>query len=631
VSTPIGLLAACLVLWGISVGVPWAGVAVAFAVEGARHLPLARPISERAQARIVRVATLAVLGALAYAAVARNFPHAIYEWLRWLPLVASPFPIAQRLAHGPLPVGGARVDTTYVYAAVVLVAAGAGSGAVAWLYAAYAAIVSWAIVAHRLPGKPRTVLLPLAAAVGLGYAVHVGVAALQGQFEEWGQELLQDFFDPKADPFRERTRIGELGRIKLGDRIVMRVATTAPRPGALLLREAAFDRYRNGEWQSTRRAAQPLAREGDTWRIAPGAPAARLTLRRSMSGGEGLLALPAGARLVARLPAETLERIPTGAVRARGVPRFLAFDAAYERDAAADAAPAAVDLEVPELIAPVLDQVIAAQSLRKESPAATLAAIRAFFDANYAYSLELSSSPTAPPRTLAAFLTTDRKGHCEYFATATVLLARRAGVPARYVGGYSAQEFSPLEDAFVVRARHAHAWSTAYVEGRWVDADTTPSRWAQFEEEEMHGWFGALLDRISYLVERVVRWWTEGADTDWSAAGRLAGAVLATALAIAAGYLAWKRRRRAPRARAPDAIALAWQAVEDSLAATHPRRPGETPREWARRLESEAPAESWRARLAELAGAYYRARFDPGAPPAETARFLAVARGWNPG
>ncbi len=578
----------------------------------------------------MRVATLAVLGALAYAAVARNFPHAIYEWLRWLPLVACPFPIAQRLAHGTLAVGGAKVDTTYVYAAVVLIAAGTGAGATTWLYAAYAVIVSWAILAHRLPAKPRVVLLPLAAAVGLGYAVHVGVAALQGQFEEWGQEMLQDFFEPKGDAFRERTRIGELGRIKLGDRIVMRVAASSPRPDALLLREAAFDRYRNGEWQSTRRAAQPLAREGDGWRIAPGAPATHLTLRRTMSGGEGLLALPAGARVVSRLPAETLERIPTGAVRARGVPRFLAFDAAYEPDAAADALPAAIDLEVPDVMAPVLDQVIAAESLRKSTPAATLAAIRAFFDAKYAYSLELSSSPNAPPRTLTAFLTTDRKGHCEYFATATVLLARRAGIPARYVGGYSAQEFSPLENAFVVRARHAHAWSTVNVDGRWADADTTPSRWAELEEEQMHGWFGSLLDRISYLVDRVVRWWTEGADTDWGTAARAAAALVIAALAIGAGYLAWKRRRRAPVARAPDAIGLAWQSVEDSLAATHPRMPSETPREWARRLESEAPAESWRARLVELAGAYYRARFDPATPAAEAGRFIDTARAWNP-
>ena len=628
-TAPTGLLGAALLLWGVSIGLPWLGVAVGIVLEGARHLAPATPPSPRAQARLVRFTTLAALGALGYAAVARNFPQALYEWLRWLPLLLSPLPLAQALARGPIALRGKVADLTHAYAGVTLVAAGTASGAASWLYAAYVVIVAWAIAAAAPANRRPALWVPLAAAAGLGYGVHVGVAALQGQFEEWGQELLQDFLDPKADAFRERTRIGDLGRIKLGDRIVMRVAASGSRPDAILLREAAFDRYRNGEWQSTRRAAQPLAREGESWRIAPGSASRSLTLRRSMSGGEGLLPVPAGARAVSKLPAESVERIPTGAVRARGVPRFLAFDVAYGDDATADADPAAVDLEVPDVLGPVLDQVIAAESLRKATPAETLAAIRAFFDARYAYSLELSPSPSAPPRTLAAFLTTDRKGHCEYFATATVLLARRAGIPARYVGGYSVQEFSPLENAFLVRARHAHAWSTVHVAGGWVDADTTPSRWAQFEEEEMHGWFGALLDRLSYVVERALRWWLEGGDADWSRIGRAVATGVLAAIVVGAGVVWWKRRRRAPPRRAPDPVAAAWLSVESALAPTHPRRPGETAREWAARLRHDHPEESWCARLAELAGAYYRARFDPAAPAAQVQRFIEAARGWS--
>src|SRR5207253_2703424 len=99
------------------------------------------------------------------------------------------------------------------------------------------------------------------------------------------------------------------------------------------------------------------------------------------------------------------------------------------------------------------------------------------------------------------------KGHCEYFATATVLLLRQAGVPARYVVGYSAQEFSTLEGAFIVRNRHAHAWAQALVAGRWVVVDTTPSNWAEQEEQAARASFGAVMDVFSWAWESVQRLW----------------------------------------------------------------------------------------------------------------------------
>jgi transglutaminase-like putative cysteine protease len=43
---------------------------------------------------------------------------------------------------------------------------------------------------------------------------------------------------------------------------------------------------------------------------------------------------------------------------------------------------------------------------------------------------------------LARFLLRTRSGHCEYFATATVLLLRQLGIPARYAVGYAVHEAS---------------------------------------------------------------------------------------------------------------------------------------------------------------------------------------------
>ena len=70
--------------------------------------------------------------------------------------------------------------------------------------------------------------------------------------------------------------------------------------------------------------------------------------------------------------------------------------------------------------------------------------VRAYFRDNFRYSL-YRPAPDGEVSALEDFLRRSRAGHCEYFATATVLLLRAAGVPARYATGYSVQEWSPLE------------------------------------------------------------------------------------------------------------------------------------------------------------------------------------------
>jgi len=106
---------------------------------------------------------------------------------------------------------------------------------------------------------------------------------------------------------------------------------------------------------------------------------------------------------------------------------------------------------------------------------------------------------------LSDFLLNSRSGHCEFFATATVLLLRAAGVPARYAVGYSAGEFSKLENLIVVRGRHAHAWSLVYLNGNWHNFDTTPSSWQSIEAETVSR-FTFILDFFSFLNHRFTKW-----------------------------------------------------------------------------------------------------------------------------
>ncbi len=92
----------------------------------------------------------------------------------------------------------------------------------------------------------------------------------------------------------------------------------------------------------------------------------------------------------------------------------------------------------------------------------------------YKYSLDLSiDDPTIDP--VADFLLNRRRGHCEYFASALVLMLRSAGIPARYVTGFKGGDVDKFTGLTQIRQLHAHAWAEAYVDGEWKVLDPTPA------------------------------------------------------------------------------------------------------------------------------------------------------------
>ena len=61
------------------------------------------------------------------------------------------------------------------------------------------------------------------------------------------------------------------------------------------------------------------------------------------------------------------------------------------------------------------------------------------------------------------------------FATATVMLARAAGIPSRLVTGYLPGAFDPLSGTYLVSADDRHAWAELYFPGSgWVPFDSAP-------------------------------------------------------------------------------------------------------------------------------------------------------------
>ena len=169
----------------------------------------------------------------------------------------------------------------------------------------------------------------------------------------------------------------------------------------------------------------------------------------------------------------------TGAVLVAG-PGLLIFDAHFGPGATFDSPPDAgtnhLDLLVPTNEVPALDKIISEMNISSATEERKLLAVQQFFSGKFSYSLWLGPDKVARTNetALSRFLLQSRSGHCEYFATATVLLLRELGIPARYAVGYAVHE--PSGHGYVVRERDAHAWCLVWDEQRKPGRTSTRRR-----------------------------------------------------------------------------------------------------------------------------------------------------------
>ncbi len=263
------------------------------------------------------------------------------------------------------------------------------------------------------------------------------------------------------------------------------------------------------------------------------------------------------------------------------------------------------------------------------------------------------SYTTRPPERPAGvdpvddFLFRQPAGHCEFFASAAVLLLRAAGVPARYVTGFRGGEWNPIGGYVAVRGERAHAWAEAFVAGvGWTRVDATPPGAAPAPAGRLE----ATSDALDFFWSRWVVGYDLGRQRDlahqaWQGVGQLGpGAPLGRSLIAlvlggaltALGVAARRRRRRArglPRApvaggtgagapRTEGAVNRLYRRTLGRLARLGwPRRPNETPHEYAARLRTAGPF-AGDAAFDGLTARYAAARFGGQQPPDETVAAL---------
>ena len=534
------LIGAALLFWGWQTDFLIAGAVMAVILESARFVKARWELSNADFSRIWTFCSLLFLATGAYAFTASNGPANVGGWfstggfsprstvgsistktavllIRWLPMAFFLFIAAQAfsdregipletislilrrrwkkaLKSGQPAPSSRTVNVTYPYFIACLFAASshpaAESSSFFWGLCGMLAWAFWSQRSHRFGSAVWAGTMALA--ILLGYGGQHGLVRLKQAVDQYNPQWLGGTSKAGFDPLESRTEIGQVGRIKTSSQIVIRLETPDGSSPPDYLREAGYRTYKSAVWYAGNSKddfatvpEEPI--NSGKWPLLRGkADSESVNIACYLPGGKGLLPLPASSGHLEQLAAFEIQKNGVGAVRAEG-PGLVIFNARYGPGATIDQPPDTnEDIAVPDREKAALDQVISELHLDGQNRDQMLQTIGHYFGTKFSYSLwqELPSVKDTNSTALSRFLLKSRSGHCEYFATATVLLLRELGIPARYNVGYAVHETSG--NKYVVRQNDAHAWCRVWNAQKrdWEDFDTTPGTWVAMERQQ---------------------------------------------------------------------------------------------------------------------------------------------------
>lgn len=398
-----------------------------------------------------------------------------------------------------------------------------------------------------------------------------------------------------------QSRLGDLEQLKLSRRVVMRVWTSRPQK----LRGRVFTQFDGQSWRARPLAGAPLfagppdlpfSADLNEWLdtlpgtvfVLPGldaplaaAPKAIRTRIVQTVFNDGLLVSPA-QKLLVRAPLSSLsinafENLspPAGSeVEIYGIVNLRSGQVMQPGPASDEMLKEC--LALPEGTDGRFRDLAARLAARAASPEERVRRTVSFVESECSYSLDVGSFRSRQP--VAEFLFEKKRGYCQYFASATAVLLRLQGVPARYVTGFNVQAGNWRAGHYVVREADAHAWVEAYLPDKgWVEADPTPEAEYQALHADLRsGWLAGAEEWLrAQLAELAIRLrsgdWLGTARWLWAQLKALAralvtrtfgwGLLVAVLTLVVIGVLRRWRKPRFPR------VAPALRGAESAQAA----------------------------------------------------------------
>lgn len=678
--TPPLLLGATLVFWGWQTGYLPVGLALGVVLEASRSIKARWEFSDDDFTRIWTFCTLVFLAAAVYAFTSNRGPAGFRNFfdnpnfftqrnastatartaaslVRWLPMIFCLFIASQvyssregipletislilrlrwkraQKTGQPLP-PSRSIDLSYPYFALCLFAASVHSADDNSFYWGLCALVAWGLWPQRARRfSPAVWAVLLGFAMVLGFFGQSGIGRLQGYLGNLNPQWLAGFGRRRFDPLQSRTEIGSLGRLKASTQIAVRVEVKNGPPPPLL-REASYRTYKGQTWyaETSDKDFFPVHDTNNTtWVLAPDkGPTRTASIACYLDRGKALLPLPEGCNRLDNLTAYQLGKNSLGAVMAEG-PDLVVFDVNYGPGVTLDSAANEEDLNVPLKERAALDQVIDELHLKDLTVEQAVRTLNTYFMSHFTYSTwqRPSRHMSAYETPLSRFLLNTRSGHCEYFATAAVLLLRRAQFPARYAVGYAVHEGAGGK--YVVRQRDAHAWCLVWDRktGLWKDFDGTPATWIEAEARRgsQFQWLKDLWSQIGFEFSKL-RW----GQSHWRQYLLWA---LIPILVLLLSRIVFQSRRRVRQRDSGQESPVTWPGLDSEFFALETklsargltRRRSEPLSEWLGRAANEPALTDLKAPLQRLLRLHYRYRFDPqGLTPGERTQLRRDAK-----
>lgn len=305
--------------------------------------------------------------------------------------------------------------------------------------------------------------------------------------------------------FSSSVKLGEIGRIQQSDEVVMRVQIegdpTEPY-GGIRWRGVVLDNFDNKNWSQTKPPpSYPFVKtENGIFQVgfSSGKRAATIqTIYLEPLDTDVLFALSNPVRLQGNFP--VLKKDTYGGVSAvRANFERLSYKVNSDRwtpsvdvlrtDNAVYSADDINYLQIPEQFDDRIGKLASQISSDKKNRYDKARAIEEYLQTQFGYTLEQKAGGEEP---LSDFLFNIREGHCEYFATAMVMMLRTQGIAARVVNGFQRGEYNETAEMYVVKQKNAHSWVEVYFprEKAWITFDPTPSA-GQNLTENSAGVFG---------------------------------------------------------------------------------------------------------------------------------------------
>ncbi|MBW2723577.1 MAG: DUF3488 domain-containing protein [Deltaproteobacteria bacterium] len=291
--------------------------------------------------------------------------------------------------------------------------------------------------------------------------------------------------------FTDQVRLGTIGKIRQDSAVVLRVETlegTAPDVSEGYWRGLAFDNFDGVRWSVTpafRSAPGGTPTFGiDLARAIAEQPLVQQIVREPVMGGV-LFGAGEARRVqgsVNRIEVDVNGSLYSPSDQARRVRYTIRTEARLPHDRELRKDRSIPPRRRPEafLTLPPLGPAVRELALRitagRETDADRVRALEAHLRSAGSYTdtpremdPELGDSP------VEGFLLGELSGHCEYFASGMVVLARSIDIPARLVNGFAGGQRNAIGDFVELTRADAHAWVEVHYESAgWVRYDPTP-------------------------------------------------------------------------------------------------------------------------------------------------------------